>query len=51
MGMRAVYGFLKMENIKVTETNFDGAYEDLGNKIVDFINTTTIKKMNKILKK
>ena len=51
MGMRAVYGFLKNGKYKVTETNFDGAYEDLGNKIVDFINTTTIKEMNKIFEK
>lgn len=51
MGFKAVYGFMKDNKFKVTNVNDNGAYEEFGTKIVDFINNTSIDKMQKVFDK
>ncbi len=51
MGTRAIYGFKKDNKYKVTYSNWDGGYEDLGQSIVNFINTTSLKELNDIFEK
>lgn len=51
MGTRAIYGFKKDNKYKVTYSNFDGGYEDIGQSVVDFVNTTSLEEMKNIFNK
>ena len=46
MGTHAVYGFKKDNKYKITYSNFDGGYNDIGTLIINFVNTTSITEMN-----
>lgn len=48
MGTRAIYGFLKDDKYKITYSNFDGGYKNIGQNIVNFINTTSLEMMKDI---
>ena len=45
---RGIYGFIKNNELKVTFCSSDSYLEGLGNKMVDFINNTSIKELNEI---
>ena len=51
MGTHAVYGFKKDNKYKITYSNFDGGYNDIGTLIINFVNTTSITEMNTIFEK
>lgn len=51
IGFKAVYGFKKDNEFKITDIDVDGNYENLGKKIVEFIKETSIEKMKAIFDK
>lgn len=51
IGFKAIYGFMKDNNFKVTNVEDNGTYEEFGIKIIDFIKNTSIDKMQQIFDK
>jgi hypothetical protein len=45
---RGTYGFIKNKQLKMTYCQHDSYLEVLGNKIVEFLNNTSIEELNKI---